>query len=403
MNNSPDESNIAVQRELIAPRTYVDQFGRFWSRPTINRRRTWRLIVDAKGQPVRRKASAVAQSLNTDWRPNTENFASLADLYLAAKCPTRKQKFKQPTDTFIADETRKAEKLKDFFGKCPVSEVNDLLQIPLYAKWRLKQFDQGQGSRAVDKEIQTLSNIINYAVFGTKQERLNFIMANRPRYHVVKSPSRARMPASADVIHQLADYFFTESQNDGRALRSEVFGWMVLFHMFTGVRTAELLTLRLDAAPEQPGARVNGWLHLGRRSKSGVNPYAQIYPEFAQMLECFDRWHADRFPKAKAYFPGPDGPLDKTSYSKAVARAARKLTLPHITPHGFRSYCATKHLRDGKTHAEVAGIIGDKTASLIGSTYADAPGGAKLLWLPSKGLPAWSLWQAQAAKIARIA
>lgn len=70
MNNSPDESNIAVQRKLVAPRTYVDQFGRFWSRPTINRRRTWRLIVDAKGQPVRRKASAVAQSLNTDWRPN---------------------------------------------------------------------------------------------------------------------------------------------------------------------------------------------------------------------------------------------------------------------------------------------------------------------------------------------
>ena len=60
-------------------------------------------------------------------------------------------------------------------------------------------------------------------------------------------------------------------------------------------------------------------------------------------------------------------------------------------------------LRDGKTHAEVAGIIGDKTAALIGSTYADAPGGAKLFWLPTKGLPAWSLWQAEAAKIARIA
>ena len=394
---------MSLDRQLIAPRTYVDQHGRFWSRPTINRRRTWRLIVDGKGVPVRRKSSAVAQSLNTDWRPNTENFASLADLYVAAKCPTRKQKFKQPSDDFIADETRKAAKLKEFFSKCPVSEVNDLLQIPLYAKWRLKQFKKGKGSRAVDKEIQTLSNIINYAVFGTKQERLNFIMANRPRYHVVHSSSRARMPESANAIHRLADFFFTESQNDGRALRSEVFGWMSLFHMFTGVRTNELLRLRLDAKPEECGARVNGWLHLGRRSKSGVNPYAQIYPEFAAMLECFDRWHADRFPKAKEYFPGPAGPLDETSYSKAVSRAARKLGLSHITPHGFRSYCATKHLRDGKTHAEVAAIIGDKTASLIGSTYADAPGGAKLFWLPGQGMPAWSLWQDQAAKIARIA
>ena len=387
----------------VAPRCYEERHqhngkptGRFWARFPVNGRYTTKLLKAV----TKRDAIKEAQDATAD---RGDDFAALAELYVQSGCLTRKQKFKRPGDAFIADETTRAAKLAEYFGKLPVSEVNDLLQIPKYAKWRLRQFSDGRGTRAVDKEVQTLSNVINYAVFGTKQERINFIMSNRPRYHVVKSPSRARMPESADVIHQLADYFLTASQSDGRALRSEVFGWMLLFQMFMGTRTSELLPMRLNAKPDEAGARVNGWMHLGRRSKSGINPYAQIYPEFAALLECFDRWHADRFPKSPEYFPGVDGPLDETSYSKAVARAARKLGLPHITPHGFRSYCATKHLRDGKTHAEVAGIIGDKTAALIGSTYADAPGGAKLFWLPKQGLPAWSLWQDQAAKIGRIA
>lgn len=370
--------------------------GRYRARFPVNGRYTTKLLKAT----TKRDAIKEAQDATAD---RGDDFAALTDLYLQSGCLTRKQKFKRPSAAFIADETRKAAKLKEYFGKCTVIEVNDLLQIPRYAKWRLRQFRDGRGTRAVDKEIQTLSNIINYAVFGTKQVRLNFIMANRPRYHVVRSSSRARMPESAGVIHQLADHFFTASQFDGRALRSEVFGWLLLFQMFTGCRSSELMRLRLDAAPEQAGARVNGWLHLGRRSKSGINPYAEIYPEFAAMLDCFDRWHADRFPKAKEYFPGPDGPLDNASYSKAVSRTARLLGLPHITPHGLRAYCATKHLRDGQTHAAVAGIIGDKTAALIGSTYADAPGGAKLHWLPTQGLPAWTLWQDQQQKIARIA
>lgn len=401
--NSPVVANHRKFKYVgISPRCEEERFainnkptGRYRARFPVNGRYTTKILKAT----TKREAIKAAQDANAD---RGDNFSALTDLYVQSGCLTRKQKFKRPSADFIADETTRAEKLKAYFGKLPVAAVNDLLQIPKYAKWRLRQFSAGKGTRAVDKEVQTLSNIINYAVFGTKQERLNFIQSNRPRYHVVKSPSRARMPESSEVIHQLADHFFTESQNDGRALRSEVFGWMSLFHMFTGVRTAELLSLRLNAAPEQPGARVNGWLHLGRRSKSGINPYAEIYPEFAAMLDCFDRWHADRFPQAKEYFPGPDGPLDETSYSKAVSRAARKLGLPHITPHGFRSYCATKHLRDGKTHAEVAGIIGDKTAALIGSTYADAPGGAKLHWLPRQGLPAWTLWQPESAKISKI-
>jgi integrase len=322
----------------------------------------------------------------------------LAAAYLAAGCPTRKQKFKRPSAAFITAEKRQAAKLVEYFRTQPVAEVNDLLQIEPYARWRLRQFEKGHGGRAVDKEVQTLSNIINFAVFATKQERINFIHSNRPRYHVVKSRARQRMPENADVIHQLCDYFFAKPI-------SEVFAWITLFQMFTGCRTSELLRLRLNADPQESGHVAAGHLHLGRRSKSGINPFVPIGPEFGQMLDCFNRWHRARFLKFAPYFPGLFGEvIGSESHCHALTRACRKLALPHITPHGLRAYAATKWLREGRTHAEVAAMLGDKTAALIGSTYADAPGeSAALSYLPSASLPSWLRWQPEQTKIARIA
>lgn len=390
--------------KLIAPKTYIDPAKRYWARPRIKGRRTWRLLVDAKGKAITSLNKACAVALRDDWQPASDNFAALAQLYLDARCPTRKQKFKQPSKEFIKAETRQTAKLVEYFRTRPVSEVNDLLQIEPYQKWRLRQFEKGQGGRAVDKEIQTLSNIINYAVFGTKQERINFIMSNRPRYHVIKSRARDRMPANAAEIHQLGDYFLAGGQ-DGRSLRSEVFAWMTVFQMFTGCRTSELRRLRLDAKPNEAGHIANGYLHLGRRSKSGVNPYCAIGPEFAQMLECFKLWHRARFPKFQPYFCGPFGTVvGGESHCHALTKACRKLNLPHYTPHGLRAYFATKSLREGRTHAEVAAMLGDKTAALVGSTYADAPGeNGPLYFVPNQGLPCWLTWQPEAAKIAMIA
>lgn len=380
----------------IAPRTYTDKKGRFWARFPVNGRYTWKLLKEI----TKREAISAAQAATAT---RADGFSALAQLYLDAGCPTRKQKFKQPSKSFVTAETRQTAKLVEYFRDMEIAKVNDLLQIPQYAKWRLRQFKQQGGSRAVDKEIQTLSNVINYAVFGTKQERVNFIMSNRPRYHVVASRARDRMPANASEIHRIADYFLG-SGTDGRSLRSEVFAWMTLFQMFTGCRTSELLRLRLDVGPNEAGHIANNYLHLGRRSKSGVNPYCPIGAEFASMIQCFQRWHAARFPRFKPYFCGPFGtPVDSTSHVHALTRACRKLDLPHYTPHGLRAYAATKWLREGRTHAEVAAMLGDKTAALIGSTYADAPGeSAPLSYTPAQGLPAWLTWQPEAQKIARI-
>lgn len=186
--------------------------------------------------------------------------------------------------------------------------------------------------------------------------------------------------------------------------QSEASAWLLLFGMFTGCRSSELRRLRLDAGPEQAGHRTRQQLHLGRRSKQGVNPFVEISPTFGQLLECFERWHAKRHPASPWYFPGFCGkPIAPHSYGHSLARAARRLGLPHCTPHSIRAYFVTLHRRAGLADSAIAALIGDKTVSLISQTYGDAPQGDKLSFLPANGLPAWLKWSAAETKIARIA
>jgi len=48
------------------------------------------------------------------------------------------------------------------------------------------------------------------------------------------------------------------------------------------------------------------------------------------------------------------------------------MKLPHITPHGLRSYFVTKARQSGLTDAEIAALIGDKSGpAIIVHTYGD--------------------------------
>lgn len=111
-----------------------------------------------------------------------------------------------------------------------------------------------------------------------------------------------------------------------------------------------------------------------------------------------------RHPASPWYFPGFCGkPVAPHSYGHSLARAARRLGLPHCTPHSIRAYFVTLHRRAGLADSAIAALIGDKTVSLISQTYGDAPQGDKLSFLPANGLPAWLKWSAAETKIARIA
>jgi integrase len=395
-----------MTRTAIAPGVYVDDQGRYWARPRIHRRSTWRLLKDPAGRPIAKAKTAVALALNTDWTPAGDTFALLARLYLDAGCPNKR--LEQRPASFVDAEKPRVTRLISYFGPHPCDEIR-LKLLPAYAAWRKRHCHRGTGERTVDLDLATLSNVLNYGV-ALGQLEMNWIAHNRPRYRKARDVrhSRVLMPASADVIHAIAGHLFARPQ-------SEVCGWLVLFAYRTGCRTSELLRLRLDAKPGEAGycdhsalrTPHSAFLHLGRRSKNGLNPWVEIAPDLAQLLECFHWWHAKRYPKSKVYFPcrlrqATDEPVDKSAAGKAMARACRELQLPHTTPHALRAYYVTKRRRDGVHDSVVAAEIGDATVSLISTTYGDTPGGEKLSWLPTSALPAWLKWQPQQQKVVNL-
>ena len=90
------------------------------------------------------------------------------------------------------------------------------------------------------------------------------------------------------------------------------------------------------------------------------------------------------------------GPLDRCVAARQISRAAAALGLHHITPHGYRTFSATKRRSDGLTDEKIAFELGQKTVAVLRHHYADAPdnweGGKEISWLPDKGAPAWKPW-----------
>lgn len=386
-----------MTRTSISPGVYVDGSGRFWGRPVIRGRSTWRLLRAVK------QREAIKEFATADYAAPAGNFASLAELYVASGCPDKK--LKPRAEGFTVAEKQRVASLVSFFGTLPAADLrlDDCLR---YHKWRVRSVRFGTGGRTVDKDLTTLSNVLNYAA-ARRLIPFNYIRAGRPKFQENVRHSREVAPVSADVIHRLADEMFA-------TVRTEVMGWQLLFAMFTGCRTSELLRLRLDAANDQQAGFIqwrvagDGRLSL-RRSKKGVRPFAIIGPDFAQMLDCFERWHAARFPKSPWYFPSPANsqqPVNNGALGHALTRITVQMALPHITPHGLRSFYVTKRRSDGVADAVIAGEIGDKTVSLMQSTYGDCPdnwtGGTALGWLPREGLPTWRLWSSAESKVVAL-
>lgn len=388
-----------MTRTSISPGVYVDPQGRYWARPLIRGRRTWRLLKALKA------AAAVKENALIDWQSPVGTFAELAQLYLDSGCPNKKLETR--LESFQIEEKRRVGFLVKYFGRMKARDIR-LGDIPRYKVWRMRLIQRGTGERTVDMDTNTLSNVLSYGVAHGVLE-FNYVRSGRPRYRVEKDVRHSRevAPADASVIHRLADEFLS-------SVRSEVFGWQLLFAMFTGARTSELLRLRLDAPNDQsPGfvqwrTSTDGRLSLCR-SKAGVNPFVIIGPEFADMLPCFKRWHESRFPKNPWYFPSPKragAVVDTCALGHALARATAALELPHITPHGLRSFYVTKRRSDGDSDLIIASEIGDMTVALLQNTYGSRPanwtGGEAMSWLPKEGLPAWDRWRQSESKVSAI-
>ena len=375
-------------------------FSEFSVRLTFNRKRTWRKLDAATLK------QAVLEARTAQPTRTPKKMAELIKLWLAAGCPGKTGPLKS-----LTQPQKAAEWLLKFFSTDTINEVNRLARLDGYVAWRKKFIRRGKGGGCtVRMDLSTLSNILH---FGTKMggnlgfNDQNLIYRGRDRYHRNITHARERRPENADVIHAMAREMF-------RSKKTEVHGWHLFFAMFDGCRSSENMRLRRDAATDREAGFIRwlpsdeaagrddgvlGFLYLGRRSKGGINPYAEIGPDFAEMLRFFFKWHDDRFgatarslpffPVVAEAMPGRAASRHE-SFGVALGAAARRLGLPHCTPHGCRSYFATKHRRDGKRSEEIASLMGDKTVGLVDSTYADNVKGEKLHWKPQKGVPAWT-------------
>lgn len=383
-----------MKRKAIGAGAYVDEQGRYWARPWVNKRRTWRTLKAT----TKRKAQTEANSAQFDSKG--KSFASLAQLWMDSGCPGKRDK--KPVAEQVEPARTRAKNLVRFFGKFAVAEIR-LVHLPQYAEWRRKRLIRKTttGGRTIDLDFVTLSNILRFGVFNGDLE-INYIRADRPRYQENIRHAREVMPESAEVIHRIASELLD-------TVRSEVMGWLCFFSEFTGCRTSELLRLRLDAKTALDAGFIEwlgekekiernddtlGHLYLGRRSKNGMNPWAKIGPEFAEMISAFVHWHQRRFPDSQQFFPGRTGfeNVVAGSFGHSVTAIMQSLNLPHVTPHGFRAFYATKRLRDGARTVDIAAEMGDKTVALVETIYADNPDGKKLWWTPADGLPAWHGW-----------
>jgi len=380
-------------RKSIGGGVYVDSEGAFWARPWINHRRTWRKLKATK------RAFAFKERAREPWTLNAGTFLQLANLYKDAGCPNRR--LEPRSESFCAPERARLDWLVKYFGPVAASTIR-LANLPAYAKWRKPRVKKGSGERTIDLELTTFSNVLSYGVAAGQLE-INYVRSGRPRYRRDADVRRSRQvaPASADVIHRMADYFFDD-------VRSEALGWQLLFAMFTAGRTSELLRMRADAKPGQPG-HIAGDVLSVHRSKNGVNPvnpFVIIGPEFREMLACHRYWLRTRHRTSRYYFPGRGGigTLDRHALAHALPRASKALGLPKVTPHGVRSFYVTKRRSDGASDVQIAGEIGDKTSALMETTYGARPanwqGGDAMSWLPHKGLPAWARWRGKSHSIA---
>jgi integrase len=358
--------------------------NRIYYRDQRNGRATW-ISTKTNHMPLARKwkenwqrqqwllgsGAAPAQPNPAQPVPATSQLTTnqLLDEYVAASHPIiRKNALKRKAPGSIEDETYCLTPVRTYFG-AKIAAALTLADCDQYHQWRLSggyvarfkvrghdvvRQTRG-GDRAVDLELIVLNNALQLAV---------------RRGHLKSNPLRDRGQYNDDSTIRHCREAAPTPEGLVRIVR-----WMVkqdyqqdadftLFLAYTGLRIGEALQRVWDEV-----AWKQELIHV-QRSKKGVFPFVLILPELGALLR-----RMKRGAKSRLLFPSPfdpQQPRDESSYRRRLTQACRKLGLPHVIPHGLRSYFVTQARLSGLTDAEIAQLIGDKTGpSLIADVYGD--------------------------------
>lgn len=371
--------------------------GTLYERGKIDGKRTFRVLPSqtiteavSDREELRTKRRRIDLGLES---PHDEKLkwtvAKVLEVYRDADCPDRRMA-KRPSRS-EAEEKRRVETLLRFFTHQLVRDLNRSVCAD-YGAWRMKRVREGfDGRRSVEAELVTLSNALDFSHISTEPVR------NRKRFY---QPSKARhardcAPASGDELHEICILMFAGN------FRTQVLAWQALFEAFTGIRTNEALLLKVSAKRrEQAGFVERGkwlWLH---RSKSGVNPWVvlDVRPELRKLIAAHREWLKKYYPDSPWYFPSaedPNKPVTISALNRYLSRLHKSGDLPRkITSHGLRAFYVLVRRSQGIADGQIAAEIGDKTTTLIASTYGGIPpkwkGGPEISFMPTKGKPAWA-------------
>jgi len=415
IGNRQSQIGNPMKATAIANGIYQDPRGRFWIRPVIAGKRTWKKLYALVFKHAREEAAdllaAHRRSLSGGCRSpfiRATNFAELARLYLAAGCPDSRGDARN--EEFVTLEKVRIDNLTRYYGAVPLEDI-DLTTLAAYRIWRIKRVTRGSGLRTVELDWVSLSNVMSY---GTRiRPRLVEVNQVASRWRLREDNPRVSStaekirhcrefaPADGNELHLLAQFFFDEP-------RSQAVGWQMLFEAFTGVRTSEAIRLRADAATRDVPGFIEGNLLFIARSKRGINPWILITPELRDLLDAFWNWHRLTHAGNPWWFPGQTTsgevaelrPLSKFSLNQALHRASAHLGLPKRTSHALRSFYVTMRRGHGASEAQIADEIGVTSVALVGQVYGSRPpnwdGLRRLKYWPDNAAPAWHRWKPQA-------
>ena len=266
-----------------------------------------------------------------------------------------------------------------------------------YRDWRLNRVTKGEGLRAVDCELNTLSSAFRYS------KRRGIVtmnpLADRPKYQPASRVKHCRefMPADADELHEIVYELFKDR-------RSQVLGWQMLAEAYSGLRGCEVLKWKANAKAGQFGfVTEDGKTMAVWRCKNQQcnNPYVYLHEGMAAMLEAHRKWHEKYYPINEWFFPGRERETGRPVSDKALSHALRRICKKRerqIKPHGNRAFYVTVRRSWGVPDNQIAYEIGHSSGGCtLETVYGGVPPhwikgeGPKMSWLPRDREPAWDL------------
>lgn len=253
----------------------------------------------------------------------------------------------------------------------------------------------GDGHRTTDLEINTLNNAMKWAV--RKQMLATNPISNRARYHdpIAARHCREVSPTTTEELHDTASKLFASRSG-------QVLGWQALFEAFTGLRTSEVIQLRMNAAPDEPGWITPDDSMVVRRVKRSKkdNPYVALHPALKQLMEAHRSWHQAHHPDSPWFFPGrsdPQSHVDGGALTHALQRLLdeKKITRKY-TSHGMRAFYVlvrrSQKIPDIQIAWEINHVGG---VSTLENVYGGIPANWRnnnakpMEWLPTTRPAAW--------------